>query len=715
MGVGKSGSQAAHKGLFFTRRRIHLLSLFFCATLLFILVFVWQIQSQSGAMFAALINREQPVIRNVIESHEVSTDAGDTAVPLDTINTDMLKQVVSSLTVNQNSTDSTNNTDSTNLSLEGLYVKPSDTPLQGDISGTFDSGLAVNPDSVMLGTDTTGDYVSSIVAGFGMQGDAASESAAVALSVKSGDGITVDTNGVSVALQPGGGMGIGLEGLTLLTSCSDGQLLKWDILADSWGCASDNTGSGSGFTLTVGESDGSVTAAPVSAIEFGPASGSSDEFAITDQGGGVARIRTGTAVPLTNNAVTITGSWTYANEIAADGGISCADCIALGAETTGNYMSGLLAGGGLSVSGSGSEGATPTVSLDTTHPNTWTGGQTFNGGLSINGDTFTDFTGTGLSVTGGALTAVLGTSVDSSEIVDGTVTGTDIASNTITSSLILDGTLVANDIADGTLTLAKLGQNGCATNEIIMWNGSAWACALLAASPNAFQIVGGDTGNAVADTTGDTVTFMGGNGLTSAGSDANDSVTFDVDLASGSGLAFSSGALTLQSCGEGQILKYVSGSWACASDNGTLAASYTQQLAGTDNITVGSSLTPLLTNGSGVAQSLPITVGAGNEVSFNATAQMSSTLVTGLVNYVVIRDDNHDNDCATTAGDGTIIGSQVSGFIANVAQPFVTSFAFSDTTPSAGTNYYQLCASSSIALSTTTATVRALKLEETNL
>jgi len=415
-------------------------------------------------------------------------------------------------------------------------------------------------------------------------------------------------------------------------------------------------------------------ATAVSQVEFGPASNSSDEFIVTDQGSGTARVRTGTAIPLTSSSAFITGVWTFDN------------------------------------------------------------------GFSLDGDTFTSLTGTGLAFSGGALTSVLGTDIDTSEIVNGTIATADIASNAVTSSLILDGTIVANDIANGTLTFSKLGQNGCSPSQVISWNGSAWACANdadtdtnttysagsgLSLSGTTFSIdgtvalfktidapVGTDP---VADSLTDTLTLNSGNGITVTGDAAADAVNFSLNIAAGSGLAFSGGALTLQSCAEGQILKYTSGSWVCAADNTAPAASYKQQLAGTDNVTIGSSFTPLLTNGSGTAQSLGIAISAGNEVSFNATAQVSSTLATGLMNYVVVRDDNHDNDCVTGGGDGTQVGGPISGFVATVAQPFAISFAFNDTAPVTGTNYYQLCASTSIAIGTATATLRALKLNEINL
>jgi len=209
---------------------------------------------------------------------------------------------------------------------------------------------------------------------------------------------------------------------------------------------------------------------------------------------------------------------------------------------------------------------------------------------------------------------------------------------------------------------------------------------------------------------------VGSNGLSSIGSDASDTVTFDIDLASGSGLAFTSGSLTLQSCSDGQILKRVAGAWACAADVDTLVvASYKQQLAGTDNISVGSSLTPALTNGSGTAQSLGITITSGSEVLLTATIELSSSLATGPATYVLVRDDNHDNDCVIGGADGTQVGGQTTSFVASVAQSFTTSVSFVDTSPPSVTNYYQLCASTTIGLGTATITDRSLILHEINL
>lgn len=87
-----------------------------------------------------------------------------------------------------------------------------------------------------------------------------------------------------------------------------------------------STGLGS---LTVRETDTSPSVVGVSALEFGPTTTSSDEFIVTDQTGGVARIRLGNQVALLNAAKTVTGGWTFntaattfSTALNADGGIA---------------------------------------------------------------------------------------------------------------------------------------------------------------------------------------------------------------------------------------------------------------------------------------------------------------------------------------------------------------------------------------------------------
>ncbi len=85
-----------------------------------------------------------------------------------------------------------------------------------------------------------------------------------------------------------------------------------------------------------------------------------------------------------------------------------------------------------------------------------TAGQT----LTVNGDAFTDLTGTGLTITGGALQASLGTSVDLTTEVTGTlpVTGGGTGQTSYTDGQLLIGNSVGNTLSKATLT-AGVGVN----------------------------------------------------------------------------------------------------------------------------------------------------------------------------------------------------------------------------------------------------------------
>lgn len=368
-----------------------------------------------------------------------------------------------------------------------------------------------------------------------------------------------------------------------------------------------------------------------------------------------------------------------------------ADSVALGLDTTGNYLAGLLAGSGLNVTGGGSEGATPTVTLDSSLAMF----KTIDASLGTDpaADSLTDSlslnSGDGITVTGDATT-------------DAVTFNLNLAGG---GGLMIDGA-----------ALSLL--NTCGDGQYLAWNdtGSTWQCTSLTAAPNLFMTMSGDSGSSMADNTTDTLTFVGGDGLTSTASDLSDTVTFTVDLASGSGLAFSGGALTLQSCSDGQILKQASGAWVCSPGNTTaLASAYRQHLAGADNVSLTSTPAPLLTNGSGTPLRLSITINSGNEVALVATVETSTSLATGPGTFFLVRDDNQDNDCVTGGGDGTQIGGQISNFIASTVTSSTATLSFVDTAPGATTVSYQLCGSTTIVLGTATITDRSLILQEINL
>lgn len=112
----------------------------------------------------------------------------------------------------------------------------------GDIS--WSSGVAsVDANSVVVGTDTTGNYVATITPGDGLDstGAASGENIAHILSLD----LMTATNGVGTTNSASGLEFISGE-ISVLQGCADGEILKWQESNDTWRCATDGGGGGSG-------------------------------------------------------------------------------------------------------------------------------------------------------------------------------------------------------------------------------------------------------------------------------------------------------------------------------------------------------------------------------------------------------------------------------------------------------------------------------------
>lgn len=182
------------------------------------------------------------------------------------------------------------------------------------------------------------------------------------------DCVDVVTTGTTATTASNSGLEISADGLRLLGGCSDAQMLRWDGTGEEWVCSS-----GGGTSFTVRTSDGTTTTTVSSALEFGPASSSTDEFVVAAQGGGVTRITLGSTVLTTNN-YTSTLDPVYVNvaEAPAAGDITgsfqagltiAANSVALGTDTTGDFVATLGTLTGLSVTGNSGEGSTPALSV----------------------------------------------------------------------------------------------------------------------------------------------------------------------------------------------------------------------------------------------------------------------------------------------------------------------------------------------------------------
>jgi len=256
-----------------------------------------------------------------------------------------------------------------------LETKDITITLTGDVTGTgtitdlgsvsFATTVAAN--SVALGTDTTGDYVSSLVAGTN-----------ITLSNNSGEGATPTIGLTNNAITIAG------------TSTSLGGSITAATILGGTGVISGSAGLPAG--LVSGSSQ-------ITASVFGAVSGD-----VTITAGGVASIG--------------------------------ANSVALGTDTTGNYVASLVAGTNITLSNNSGEGATPTIGLTnntisgislgsnlaTLTIGTGLSGTSYNGSTGVtiaNTGVTSAVAGTGVSVSGatGAVTISIGQAVGTSDNV----------------------------------------------------------------------------------------------------------------------------------------------------------------------------------------------------------------------------------------------------------------------------------------------------------
>jgi hypothetical protein len=241
------------------------------------------------------------------------------------------------------------------LNEAGTLTNKTISAVDNTITGLTNSNLSgtAGITDANLATITTGNKVSGSAVQLNSNGGIANSTGLTLLTSCSANQIlkwsgsawacSADSTGGTPSVYTDGGLLSDGTGLSLLRTCSDGQILKW-APASGWTCQADSTGGGS---VTVAESDGSPSVGSVTTLQFGPASASSEEFVITDEGSGIARIRTGSKVVLTDSSVALTNK-------TIDASLNSLSNIAdssLGTISTANKVSGsaiqLSTGGGL--------------------------------------------------------------------------------------------------------------------------------------------------------------------------------------------------------------------------------------------------------------------------------------------------------------------------------------------------------------------------------
>jgi hypothetical protein len=206
-----------------------------------------------------------------------------------------------------------------NATVSGSNTGDQTITLTGDVtgSGTGSFATTIAADAVALTTDTTGNYVATITAGNGLTGDVSSEGSTPTLAVGAGTGILSNANDVAV---------------------DQSTNFAWTGI-HSYTNTLTNTSSQTDFNLTLGNDADADT---ISAINIDVTSAATADADLV-YGINIADLTTASAV-VTETALRIGANWEQA--IDANGTlISTAELsildnnIALGTETTGNYVS----------------------------------------------------------------------------------------------------------------------------------------------------------------------------------------------------------------------------------------------------------------------------------------------------------------------------------------------------------------------------------------
>ena len=335
--------------------------------------------------------------------------------------------------------------------------------LQGDVAGSASFNGASNavitatiqPNSVALGADTTGNYVQSLVAGTGVtlsnnSGESATPTIAIGQAVETTSNVTFNDVNVTGNLTVSGtttsintetltvddniivlnnnatGAPTQNAGIQVERGSSSNVELRWNETTDSWEITEDGT---TYKNIAVGqdvETTSSVTFASVNADVTGDLTGNADT---------ATALETSRTIELQGD---VTGSASFdgtANAVIT--ATIAANSVALGTDTTGDYVQGLVAGTGVTLANNSGEGSTPTISI----------GQSVATNATVTFDTVNaDLVG---DVTGNADTA---TALENSRTIElqGDVTGS--ASFDGTANAVITATISANSVALGTDT-----------------------------------------------------------------------------------------------------------------------------------------------------------------------------------------------------------------------------------------------------------------------
>ncbi len=261
-------------------------------------------------------------------------------------------------------------------------------------------------------------------------------------------------------------------------SCSDGQLATWNSTVSLWECAADTDttySSGTGISINGSNVISSTLGTSIGTSEL-------DVASVT-----FAKLASNSCSA--NAVMKFDGSvWYCGTDIDTQPSEATIESYIFDADNTGTLSSGTLALGSLSYTGTLADA-------------------NISDALTISSSG---------AVADGALSSTvtkLGQTIESTEITDGTVTGTDLASATI--------------------QFSNIAQNGCTNGQVLKWSAGAWTCAADATGGlvNSFETITTTSGTSpVADSSTDALTLSAGSGVTITGDGTTDTITVAATL-----------------------------------------------------------------------------------------------------------------------------------------------------------------------------------------
>lgn len=303
---------------------------------------------------------------------------------------------------------------SSNVSLLGSQVS-----LSGEVTGVLpvaNGGIGASSLSnlISLGSHTTGDYVSTLSSGTGISLTPSGSGEGVSMTVALDSTTTPTWTGVH-SFQSGMNVGtttnsteqlhlngrLHIEPSTAPSTTTDrlynvgGSLFFNGLNLSTNAAGGDITAVNAGTGLTGGATSGAVTLAVdvgTGANDIVQLNGSSQLPAVSGvnltalnatnlTSGTIPVGRLPASVSQLGTSIDLTSEVTGVLPVASGGigATSLNNLITLATHTTGNYLTALTAGSGISVANAGTEAITPTVSIDQSFTPSWSGTHTFSG------------------------------------------------------------------------------------------------------------------------------------------------------------------------------------------------------------------------------------------------------------------------------------------------------------------------------------------------